>query len=422
MKARLKRLLSIGIATMFVIVICSCSQQAEPDIASQMQESSEQSSLQPSEPQSSSASSSEIVAPPAELKEAGVITVYRAFLYTDIFTPTKVTVDKADLTILDIIREVEKVLELKLPILSITEDKGKFIVNLSHDFINTYKKREIDAILPTVGMTLRENMKNFSGIVFQIDGQSGPFDEWYTLPVLKLIDGTPKEYTAIRAMVPYEGLDSVPDISDYDKTGNKIARFLSRLLPLDKDIVSVKELDNQYILLTAILNTKYYYSQAVDEEQERYCAVLKPIEGPVSSKIIKNGPIEIQYWLKEHLEKSAKLIFGDDIAITHENINRYKFRYFDIEGVYTPPHMAAGPHPRPFLMDYKDMGDSYKVKVVYVLESLGYDPPYSDPDTQEGISEAELKEYVKTKSRKREIILKKAEDGTLRFVSHRFLS
>lgn len=416
------RWLGIVLATVIMAGFCSCAQQVQSNPSSSVVgASSQESSPRQNTLVSLSDPSPEITAPPAELKEAEVITVYRAYLYTDIFEPTKVTLDKDDLTVLDIIREAEKVLEVKLPILSVTEDRGMVTVNLSHNFTDTYNKREIDAILSTVGMTLRENVKNYNDLIYQIDGETGPFDEWYTLPVLKLIDGTPKEYAAIRAKVPYEGLNSIPNILEYDETGNKIAGFLSRLLPLDKDITSVKELDNQYILLTAIFQTKYYLTESAEGEEERYREVLKPIEGPVSGKLITNGPIEIQYWLKEHLEQSARLIFGEYVTLTHEDLYNYKFKYFDIEGVYTPPHTEVGPHPRPFLLDYKDMGDRYRVKVAYVLESLGYEPPYIDPDTQEGISEAELKDYVKTKCRQREVILRKAEDGSLQFVSHRYL-
>ncbi len=389
-----------------------------------------EASLQPSLPQqnkpsslSSSQADSEL--PFVELKEPGVITVYRTYQYTDIFEPVRIEVDQTDLTVPDIIREAEKVLDVELPIIEVTEDKGRITVNLSHDFTDKYDKRderELDAILDTVGMTLRENVKSFNRLSYQIDGVAGPLNQWYELPVLKLIDGTPGEYAAIRAKIPYEGLDAIQEITEYDAVGNQIATFLSRLMPLDRDIASVKELDNQYILQTAIFQTKYYFSTLIKGEEERYRAELKPIEGPVSGKLQKNGPIEIQYWLQEHLEQSAKLIFGEDVAITHENLYHYKFKYFEIEGVYTPPHTEVGPNPRAFLLDYEDLGDSYRVKAVYVLEHLGYDPPYSDPDTKEGFYEDELKNYVQTKGRKREIILRKAEGGTLQFVSHRFLS
>lgn len=427
MRTFLKGLVSTISAVVILAATSGCSPAAPNGT---LRGESLQSSLpQQSEASGLSSSQADSKLPFVELKEPGVITVYKASLYRDIFEPVKVEVDQTDLTVLDIIRAAEKVLDkifdVELPIIEVTEDKGRITVNLSHDFTDKYDKRderELDAILDTVGMTLRENVKNFSRLSYQIDGVAGPLNQWYELPVLKLIDGTPGEYAAIRAEIPYEGLDKIQEVTEYDETGNRIATFLSRLMPLDRDVASVKELDNQYILQTAIFQTKYYFSALVEGEKERYRDALKPIEGPVSSKLYKNGPIEIQYWLQEHLAQSARLIFGEKVTVRHENLYNYKFKYFEIEGVYTPPHTEVGPNPRPFLLNYEDLGDSYRVKVVYVLESLGYDPPYSDPDTKEGFYEKELENYVQTKGRQREIMLRKAADGSLRFVSHRFLS
>lgn len=417
MKAQLKRLLSIGLASMFVVVICGCSQQAEPD-AARSAESSEQSSLQPSEPQSSSAASSELIAPPAELKEAGVITVYRAYPNTEIFEPFRVEVDKATPTLLDIIKETEKVLDMELPILSVTQQKGMVTINLASSFISARSKREIYPILSTVGMTLKENHQTLEWVVYQIDGETGMLGEKYPLPALNLLEGAPEEFAAIRAKVPYEGLEEVTAYAEYDKTGNKIAEFLSRLEPLDKDIQSVKELDNQYILRTSIFNTQYYTTNAEDSEREHYCRKLKPMEGPVSEKLGLSFT-ETMFWLQEHVEQTAKLIFGDTVTLKHENLKIHPYRYFATEGVYTPPHMGAGHSVRPYILGYEDQGDSYKVTATYIFES---EAGYIDPDAlKQTISQEEVDEYAKTKCRKREIILKKAEEGSLRFVSHRFL-
>ena len=405
----------MGAAAAVMITLNGCSLLNTPNTVPQ--ESSEQSSLQQSEAQSSSAPSLIIEAPPAELKEPGAITVYKAYPNTKIFEPTKVVVDNTDVTLLDVIGEAEKVLDVKLPILAVTQEAGTVTVNLSQAFMDTYGKREIYPILNTIGMTFKENQKDFKGVVYQINGETGLFGEPYPLPVLKLLEGTAEEFTAVRAKVPYEGLYTIPIISEYDEAGNKIANFLSMLPPLDKDVASVSELDNQYILRTALLHTSFYITDILGGEREHYREILKPIEGPVSEKL-GLGFTETMFWLKEHVEQTAKLIFGDDITIKHESLKAYNYLYFGIEGVYTPPHTEGGPSIRPFLLDYEDLGDSYKVKAVYVLESM---EGYIDADTRAIIPEVELKNYVNTKGIPREIVLSKAEDGTLRFVSHRFL-
>ena len=403
----------MGAAAAAMVTLNGCSLLNAPNTVPQ--ESSEQSSLQQSEAQSSSTPSLIIEAPPAEMKEAGVITVYKASSGTEIFEPTKVSTEKADLTLLDIIKAAEKAFNVELPVLSVSQQKGMVVVNFAAGLVDSYPADKLKLILDTVGMTLKENQQSFEWLQYQVEGSTEQFGEEYKLPVLKLVNDSPDEFAAVRAKVPYEGLIKQMDITDYDETGNQIARFLSMLEPLDKDIASVSELDNEYILSTAINHTKSYTTDAVYTEEGLFFADLKPIEGPISEKL---GFVETWFLLKEHVEQSAKLIFGEDVTVTHKAVNNEPYKYFEDEGVYTPPHRGAGWDVRPYLVDYIDMGDSYKVTTVYVLGTMA--GPL-DPDTHEVIPKETLQDYIKTKSRPREIVLRKAEDGTLRFVSHRFL-
>ncbi len=415
MKRILKGLLSILVVVVMLAAAGGCSQQASPN--GTLRGKSQSSLPQQSEVSSLSSSQADSKLPFVELKEAGVITVYKAYPNSEIFEPTKVAVDNADITLLDIIGEAEKALNVKLPILAVTQEAGTVTINLSQAFMDTYDKWEIYPILNTIGMTLKENQRNFNAVVYQVNGRTDFFGESYALPVLKLIQGSPEEFSALRAKVPYEGLDTITMISEYDEIGNKIANFLSMLPPLDKDIATISELDNQYVLRTALYYTQYYTTDIVNGEEEHYREVLKPIEGPISEKL-GQGFAETMFWLKEHVEQTAKIIFGNSVTIEHESLKVYNYLYFAVEGVYTPPHTEGGPMARPFMLDYEDLGDRYRAKVVYVQESM---EGYIDADTRAIIPEAELKNYVQTKGRKREIILRKAEGGTLQFVSHRFL-
>lgn len=369
----------------------------------------------PFESESSTGPAEAIDAPVAELKIPGEIMVYKLLQDAGIFEPYKVLAGKDEVTLLDIAAAVENQLDVSIPIKKITQQKGMVVVDIAESFIDTYPKAEVYQILTTLAATLQQNHRSFEWIQYQLDGTVGVFGEQYEIPPLKLLGGSAEEFAAIRAKVPYEGLQerySVEDIIlDTDGTGKKLANYLAILRLVDEDISSLAEFDNEKALETAIFATKWYTSNP--DYGENYAPELKPMEAPASEAL---GFYEDWFWLKEHVEQSAKQLFGGDFVLKHQDIGKY--RYLDAVGVYTPPHMGGGYGVIPVIFGYEDLGDRYKIQLAYILMSEG---GYSDPDSGDFIDYENLKQYAQTKSKRREAVVRKMEDGHLVLVSQKYL-
>lgn len=79
--------------------------------------------------------------------------------------------------------------------------------------------------------------------------------------------------------------------------------------------------------------------------------------------------------------------------------------------------MGGGYGVSPIVLNYEATADGYRVEAVYIYDSMdGFSLWGGD-----NIPEAQLADFVQHKAPPREIILKRADDGKLRFVSHRFL-
>lgn len=357
-----------------------------------------------------------VPSPPAELKTPGEITVYVASANSDIFESYVVPIDKEDATLLDIADAVAKQLEVTIPIKSIIQQKGMVTVDLSDSFLTDYGKEEAERILTTLAITLQENHFSFETVLYQENGEAGVFgSDLWNIPPLKLVEDTADEYAAIRAKVPYEGLREYNNLGEpiieTDETGTKLTRFISYLPLFEKDILSPKDIDNKQALKSVIFATKGYFSSS--QSEETYAPELKPLEAPISETL---GFREEMFWLKEHIEASAHLLFGNDFEIKHEDANHYT--YHETVGVYTPPYMGGGFINIPIIFSYEDLGDSYKVELAYIVRGMD---GYVDPDTDNRINENELKQYAENNSKRREIILKKTADGNFTFVSHKYL-
>ncbi len=366
--------------------------------------------------------SSQVLSEPlnVELVRDGVITVYRAFPNSDVLESVEVKAPDGEVTIWDVINAVETVLDEELPIRTITQQQGLLVIDVSHQLFDRYPKREIYPLLTAVGVTLRENHKAFEQLQYQVDGEVGMLGELYTLPPLKLANGSAQDYAAIRASIPYEGLFNEGEqrsLIEMDDTSRQILRYLGLLEVIDKDVTSASELGNQYLIQTAIFHTQHYSIDSYDKQFSNYREELSALQESVSEKL---GMVETWFWMEEHVQESTRLIFGDEVTIRHTNLKQYPYLYMQTEGVYTPPHMGIWSAPVPFLLGYQDLGDSYRVEMAFVLSTMN---GYVDPDKNDDvlIGKEDIDEYVRTTSRRREVILKKQEDGRVTLVSHRYL-
>ncbi len=366
--------------------------------------------------------SSQVLSEPlkVELVRDGVITVYHAFPNSDVLESVEVKAPDGEVTIWDVINAVETVLDAKLPIRTITQQQGLLVIDVSQELFDRYPKREIYPLLTSVGVTLRENHKTFEQLQYQVDGEVGMLGELYTLPPLKLATDSAQDYAAIRASIPYEGLyykGEQQSLIELDDTGRQILRYLGLLEVIDKDVTSASELGNQYLIQTAIFHTQHYSIDSYDKQLSNYREELFALQESVSEK---SAMEETWFWMEEHIKESARLIFGDEVTIRHTSLKQYPYLYMQAEGVYTPPHMGMWSAPVPFLLGYEDLGDSYRVEMAFVLWTMdGYGDPDKKDDTL--IGKEDIDEYVRTTSRRREVILKKQQDGRVTLVSHRYL-
>lgn len=216
------------------------------------------------------------------------------------------------------------------------------------------------------------------------------------------------EYAKIRAGIPYEGLTAYP-INNYvlpvDDTAKKLADYLSMVNLPNFTIQSTADIKNSIIIYNALLVTPHY---STDSSDERYNPAVEVFVEPTLEVI---GFPEDWFWIKEHVEQSIKLLYGD-ISFTHEDVSQ--FLYFEALGVYTPPHMGGGGTSLPVILSYEDSGDKITAEVAYVIEGMG---GYISPDDGEDILEVELEDYVKNKSKKYIVTLEKISDDQFLFES-----
>lgn len=346
-----------------------------------------------------------IDAPAAELVLPGQITVYVKNPDSDIFTPSIIPVQTGNTTLLELVAAVEEQLQVEIPVLSITQQKGMVVIDLAGHLIGDYPKSHIEQILTTLAITLQQNHRTFEWIQYQLDGVVGVFGEEYPIPPLKLLEGTPEEFAAIRARIPYEGLQVYPveSLLETDDTGQKLAEYLSLLNLPGQTISSAAEIENSHILQTALFATMHYETYP---ESETYRPELKPLEAPASELL---GFSEQWFWLKEHVEESARQLYGEDVLVIHESFGNY--RYLDLLGVYTPPHMGGGGQTIPIIFGYEISENRIRAEVAYVSASM---QGYSNPETWESIPQAQVKEYAQTKSTRYEVTV--TQTGDKRFL------
>lgn len=365
-----------------------------------------------------------IESPPAELKAPKTITLYRFFSEGQIYEVEE-TAYSDEKNLLSVINHIIKALDITepLPILGMTQQKSFVVIDFDESLLNKYDKHELDVLLTTLVMTLRQNVVSVWDVQFKLNGETGVFGETFEPVPLAFAPGDPSEFAAICASIPYEGLQiETPYLSDEmtnigepaDETAKEIVAFLTTLGKIEKDAASPADLDRNDLFYSCINATAYYWSRPYESEPERYRKELAPIADSVSAKV---GMPEDMFWIVDHVRQTAKLLCGDDFTLQLTQKNCDPWSYFEQEGVITPPHMGGGYAVLPIVLDYKTTADGYRVEAVYIYDSIdGFSLWGGD-----NIPEAQLADFVQHKAPRREIILKRADDGKLRFVSHRFL-
>lgn len=348
--------------------------------------------------------------------------VYRFFEGGEIYSHSRIDFKDKEQNILSVIETAVSVLPFvkeHLPIKSIEIQKSYVTIDFDNVFIDEYSKGEIMEIQNTVGMTLFQNAICAS-ICFSLGGDKNVLGgENFKVKPLAFAKEDPSRFAAITSAIPYEGIDytyrtvSAESYKEWfgielDETATEIAQLLTLVGKIDENAASPNELNMGRFLYHCVQNTKCYWT---DKNYEPYLAELIPIADSISAKL---GSNENMFWIADHIQKTAKYILGDDIKIDLSKIDNFsKYKYFEEEGVITPPHMGGGYNVYPIVKSYVETENGYKADVVYLFESMGEMGPWG---SEKVLTKKEIKDYVKNTADIAEIIVKREDDNRLVFV------
>jgi len=239
-----------------------------------------------------------------------------------------------------------------------------------------------------------------------------------------------EDFAAIRASVPYGGLqldsnifnmprsENIPVFIDVeDETGMGIMRYVNTIRVDNRTIPSIDYLSDGLILLIAINATTPFAASPDNHRGIMYLPELEPIAAAM--------PGVEEFWLKEHIEQSIKLLFGD-VVLENMQISNGDHYLDDLTGVYykLPRHGFDIP-PYSVTLSYEDLGERYRV-VVYISLShfTGYymRTPWQSDDPEDTIVYGRdedaadiLLAHVQDPANQFYLYLIKRDDGSLLF-------
>ncbi len=256
----------------------------------------------------------------------------------------------------------------------------------------------------SITVTYNEESRSHSGIIKSLNSSYVPRRLDPTL--------TQEEMAELRASVPYEGPRYWSDFSygyndliPTDSLGEEIARSLTyagKAYEFDRYIVD-GQYSNEYKLAIALRYTEL--QDGLDQPGYNYHPELHPLMEAA-------GDWEIS--LVEHVEATAKWLFGPDTVLEHQNTS--KWHWYEDLGVYTPPHMGGGLGNEAIILSYEDKGDHIEALAVYPMVT-GYGTSYQTDDGT-AINREELKAFAADgfsgdEFQKYRVTLKRADSGIL---------
>lgn len=410
-----KKLLAVTLAA---LILAGCTQRQPTP-----QPSSEQPSSQPQQEQSGDASALDftglVLQAPAKGDSSPLLqdfdymgkTVRLAFWQhkEQVYQVIELPIPKEGVTSLSVVQTVANALGFEFDVNSITRHKQMLVLDLPSSLVReTLSDPTTEAmLLNSISMTL---LINGNDVGFTMDGGQYssanitlPNDRYgsYQPPELKLAVKA-GEYDAIRASIPYPGLCTryfeIPDyILSPDATGKALADYLAMVGLPREDFDSSSQIDPAHLLEQALLGSYLYQDYVINPEYQPdflYQPQLFPITVAVGDSSV---------YLREHVEQSARLIFGDSVTIQHQDVQAYTWH--EAEGVYTPPHMGGGGPNVPVIFSYEDKGDRYEAEVAYM--QYGLDCFFVDDQPASG---QKLLDYVQNQAaRYRVVVLKKGD-------------
>ena len=295
-------------------------------------------------------------------------------------------------------------------------------------------------LLDTVAMTLLQNCP-VKGVSFQDQQGNVPSFQTaqedptrYTPPTLAVPEQSREELAALRQSVSYEDamektrrqeeafirqleangetyVQGVPlDAWNIrrDETAKEIADFIEDVTLFNipsENFETIQNAPADFILMASILNSPAVYGQGEDTEN-----------APVYPELLPVMEIAMDYecFLQEHVEATARRIFGDDVPFAHTGRGISPWKYHEYAGVYTPPHMGWGAE-KSYLLEYSQDGDIITATVAYSSQFTGLGEP--DPEAAAMTEE----EWVTTREPRCQFTLRRRPDGRLILTGYRAL-
>ena len=424
-----RRLFSLLLALLLVLTACagensSLPSQVSPSSLQEEQSASEQPSVE---------------APQAELNQPdGTLLLYRYLPDAELYEAAKQLPMPASPTVGDVFFAVasEVLEESTLPKVNrITMQKSYVTIDLGEEWLDRFSKGELNEFCNSLVMTMRQNGVCES-VGFRIDGEVGLLGGEVWQPAeLRLIDsGDPESFTAIRQQIPYTGIkepylfldvngEKVPNRAaslQGDETADQILRVLALAGDPGEDFDTPAERDGGDLVLYLLWATNYVTIDPNDADYDVQTAqILLPLAASVSERL---GAQEDWFWLREHIEETARILYGDAFSVVHRRPS-LPYKWFETEGVYTPPHMGGGWSVMPYLYRYTEENNVLTAEVAYLIES--YDGVYDAAPGEERkplTSLQEVDDCLARTAKRRTVTLHREADGRLTLQSHHFIS
>ncbi|MFA9381357.1 MAG: hypothetical protein ACERKO_09875, partial [Acetanaerobacterium sp.] len=239
----------------------------------------------------------------------------------------------------------------------------------------------------------------------------------YQMPAYQLPSMTQDEISVLRQGVSYDEVladeqarriknGNMPPLNmrffPSDSKAEEITRAIQDVVALNMpqtNFDTIADAPNDFIVMAAMLNTPYVFFGPMSTNEEAYYSQFDPLADIIS---------DMQCTLQEHVEITAKRLFGEDVQFTHSGKGISPWKYWEYAGVYTPPHMGT-PYPDTILLDYTEDGDTVTATAVFFSEALSVYP-----------KDKTLEEYYQNDLERHRFTLRRQGDGYL-FTGHRVL-
>lgn len=331
--------------------------------------------------------------------------------------------DEADYN--DIFNEVtaEVFPDSEIPeVLSIVKTKEFIVCNFDDEWLDTFNKGQLHEFCNTLVMTLCKN-GYCENVGFRINGEVGLLGgEVWDLAELKILQtADADQFRDLRAEIPYGGMRLNGGESYFylakslkgDNMAEKILKVMRLAGELTNEFDHPSDMDMKNAVQSLIWSTEPIY---INTDSENYdvetVQKIAPITASVSQRL---GFQETCFWMKEHIEETAYLVFGKDVVIKHCEPS-LPYKWFETEGVYTPPHMGGAWRVIPHIYRYSVENDTVTVEAAYLREYMqGVYDAINDKFTD---NYDEIEEYLEKRAQRHIVKLQVEPDGRLTVRQH----